>query len=161
MNPLYNASVPPVQCGAVPSRGTDLANHYLRSFIHYARLNGKSVAIVFVDLVKAFDRIIRELALGWSHCRVENRLDHLASLGLSKTRAQEVIEMVDRDGCIFKRQGLKPRILELVNSLHSGSWFKVGNECKGCRQGCRFGGKLFNLIYADALVEVNAILKKA
>ena len=41
--------------------------------------------------------------------------------------------------------------------MHENSWFKVAGVedrlvvHKGCRQGCRFGGVIFNLAYARAI----------
>ena len=66
---------------------------------------------------------------------------------------------IDNRGCILEQLNVHPHIVELVASLHSSSWFRVGNSCefivsaKGGRQGCRFGGKLFNLVYAEAADE--------
>jgi len=46
---------------------------------------------------------------------------------------------------------------ELLRSLHTGSWFSCGSATelpavkKGGRQGCRFGGVIFNMAYSRAL----------
>ena len=66
VKPYYLAYVPSVQCGGVPKKGTDFANHVVRSVIDYALLKGLSLGVVFIDLTKAFDFAIRELAFGWS-----------------------------------------------------------------------------------------------
>ena len=67
--------MPPEQCGGIPHRGTDLASHLLRSPVDFSSFTGKTVAILFVDLVKAFDRVIREFVVGWPHLP---RVDKLA-----------------------------------------------------------------------------------
>ena len=60
----YHKYVAESQCGAVEGKGSDFATHLLRSLLDLAAINGLSIAILFVDLVKAFDRILREIVLG-------------------------------------------------------------------------------------------------
>ena len=64
IDPLYDRGMPASQYGAVARRGTDFANHIVQSFISGAALTSSCVFILFVDLVKAFDRALRELVFG-------------------------------------------------------------------------------------------------
>ena len=159
--------MPSVQCGAVPRKGTDFATHLVRSVVDYAALMGKSVALIFIDLIKAFDFAIRELAIGWPQLSELSHVDHLCNLGLSRDRAQMVAGDIDSNGCILDQLQAHPHIIQMVSSLHTKSWFQFGSAAdvlvveKGGRQGCRFGGKLFNFAYAKALAEVPAKLDKA
>ena len=49
-----------------------------------------------------------------------------------------------------------PHVKDMLASLHTKSWFKVGQSdrflvvSKGGRQGCRFGGVIFNMSYTRA-----------
>eukprot|EP00973_Karenia_brevis_P000115 15107-Karenia_brevis.AAC.1 len=67
VDPYYYAGIPKEQCGAAAGRGTDLATHVIRSAIDYASLQGLAISILFIDLTKAFDYLVREIALGWPH----------------------------------------------------------------------------------------------
>ena len=61
----YHGYVPESQCGAVKGKSGDFATHLLRSALDYAKARSLSIAILFVDLVKAFDRLLREIVIGW------------------------------------------------------------------------------------------------
>ena len=45
----HNESLPSSQCGAVRPKGTDIANHLVRSMLDYARMMNLSIVILFVD----------------------------------------------------------------------------------------------------------------
>ena len=77
VEPLYYKYIPVEQCGAARGRGTDLATHVVRSAIDYAMILNMSVAILFLDLTKAFDFIIREIAIGWP---TRSKLDQIQLL---------------------------------------------------------------------------------
>ena len=61
------------------------------------------------------------------------------------------------EGTVLEDIMAHPHVKELLASMHTGPWFKVEgaaghlNVQKGGRQGCKFGGILFNLSYAKAL----------
>ena len=159
IEPYYIKYMPSVQCGAVPRKGTDFATHLVRSAVDYAALMGKSVALIFIDLIKAFDFAIRELAIGWPQLSEMSHVDHLCNLGLSRDRAQTVAGDIDSNGCILDQLQAHPHIIQMVSSLHTKSWFQFGSAAdvlvveKGGRQGCRFGGKLFNFASQKRLLK--------
>ena len=57
----YEANIPEMQHGAVAGRGTDYAAHLVHCFQAYCAATSRSSFAWFVDLVKAFDRIVREV----------------------------------------------------------------------------------------------------
>ena len=69
IDPAYESHMPQSQFGAVRGRGTDMASHIVRSAIDAAKLLHLSLFVLFVDLVKAFDKIIRQLVYGWGPVR--------------------------------------------------------------------------------------------
>eukprot|EP00973_Karenia_brevis_P095956 12429960-Karenia_brevis.AAC.1 len=73
--------MPDTQFGATAGGGTDFASHIVRSFLEYCLCASLSYFVLFVDLVKAFDRIIRELVLGIPG-DVDDMGQYLANLGL-------------------------------------------------------------------------------
>lgn len=151
----YHKYVAESQCGAVEGKGSDFATHLLRSLLDLAAINGLSIAILFVDLVKAFDRILREIVLGWPQNGKEGA-DYLEKLGVDPLHAKELADEINKS-TVLGDAGVTDFTRQLLASMHTGSWFKVGNRTEllnvGCggRQGCKFGGVIFNLAYAKAL----------
>ncbi len=52
------------QCGGLNHKGTDFASHALSSFLEASRARGWSAANLYVDLVAAFDSVVREIVMG-------------------------------------------------------------------------------------------------
>ena len=108
--------------------------------------------------------MIREFALGWPSLEVSCRHSLLVSLGLSQERACEVASQIDSGDTILKRIGVHSSIVSTLCSLHTGAWFRFGQSERyivtknGGRQGCTFGGLIFNLVYDQALKEIRAAL---
>ena len=86
---------------------------------------------------------------------------------IPREHVDETIHHIDNDKPLLERAGVPKHIMELLNSLHSDSWFKVGASekliiaRKGGRQGCRYGGKIFNTVYDAALIEIREQMRKA
>ena len=72
-----------------------------------AALQGKLIATIYVDLVKAFDRLVRELVLGWPlHLDThERRLAYRRELGIEYTIAEEIIRTIAEEGPALERMG--------------------------------------------------------
>ena len=70
----YTSNMPATQHGAVSGRGTDMASHVIRSAAAAASMLNLSIFVLFVDLIKAFDKVIREIVHGWGVARLEIRL---------------------------------------------------------------------------------------
>ena len=67
---------------ATALRGADVATHILVTFMEICRKRKTFFFVLFVDLVKAFDRVIRELVFGIPP-GVTDANKHLSDLGLS------------------------------------------------------------------------------
>ena len=160
----YHGYVPESQCGAVKKKGSDFATHLLRTMMDYAAANQLSIAILFVDLTKAFDLVLREVVLGWPQLPGIKGIEYLEELGFPADHARQLAAEIASDGCVFDEIRIHPHVRELVASMHTKSWFHVPGcserlvTRKGSRQGCRFGGTVFNLLYAKALKRYQAAL---
>ena len=164
IDPIYQRSVPPSQFGAVKGGGTDYPHHLVRAALDYARIAGLSACVVFVDLVKAFDRILRELIFGFPQGVIDH-LAHLLSLGLSDAQARWVLEHIAEHGTVLQQWGIDPKVIALVAALHTGSWFTYA-ECRhviaaarGGRQGCKLGSIVFNAGYTPPLLALAEEMK--
>lgn len=158
VEPIYNAHMPADQFGATSGRGTDFAHHILQSYLDYCTLAKLCVFILFLDLVKAFDRVVRELVLGWpSHVLPSDRLQYLIGLGVPPAAAEHIKTFIDEHGAAFDQWGVDKLVATLLRDLHEGAWFQYGDlesvvrTAKGGRQGCKVGATIFNSAYTFAL----------
>ena len=168
----YKQNMPSCQFGAVAGGGTDFAHHVILSVIAYAAELSLSLFSLFVDLVKAFDKVLRELVMGFPQHVRGDRLAYLVTRGLSHTEASWICDYIEKHGTAFEQWGVSPKVSALVNGLHSKAWASYG-ECDsyivsttGGRQGCKLGGIVFNEAYAlalrvlyDRLADANIVLR--
>ena len=114
-----------------------------------------SVAVLFVDLFKAFDKVLREIVLGWPQ-NGNQGAEYLEKLSVDREHARKLAAEINQS-TVLEEAGVPELARELLTSMHTGSWFQVGtsndllNVARGGRQGCKFGGVIFNLAYAKAL----------
>ena len=153
----YNDRIPLDQFGATKGRGTDFATHIITSMASIAFMMQWSMFILFIDLVKAFDRIVRELIMGWPDVADSEKVPHLIRLGVDPHTARWMAEYIDQRGCVFQQWGVDSTTLSMTRAMHDGAWFTVrsGTRCitseTGGRQGCKLGSTIFNSGYAVAL----------
>ena len=147
ITPKYCEAMLAEQMGGVPSGGTEYASHLIRSVIDYAAMKSLSVFILFVDLEKAYDRVIREILFGFGSMSAQEQLRHLESLGIDGSVAADILERLRVNGCVFERWNVDPKVIALVRELHHKCWFRVGGlqsvvtSTTGGRQGY---GEAFN-----------------
>ena len=102
----------PTHFGATAQRGADLAPHILVTFMEVCGKRKKSFFVLFVELVKAFDRVIRELVFGIPP-RVTDVSKHLFDLGLTVSQLNFVTSFIARHGSLFKVIGVHPRVVSV------------------------------------------------
>ena len=115
INPAYLSSISSVQCGGVPEKGTDIASHIVRSCIDIAKLRNTPIAILYIDLEKAFDKIVREIALGWPSYPYGSKTELLVLLGIPAEEAGRIIQLIDVDGPLLSQAGVHPHAVSLMN----------------------------------------------
>ena len=84
---VYDARIPVVQMGAVSKRGTDVGSHVLTSFIESRTSGIDGTGICFVDFVKAFDRVLRKLVIGWPRSMTSHPIEYLREVGVGRKDA--------------------------------------------------------------------------
>ena len=103
------------QYGGMAGGGTDYPNHTVRSALQYARLFSLSVFVLSLDLEKAFDKVIREVVMGWPHCDdgsfgpEERQLEYLRSIGVSTLTSEHIVGLVRNEGTVFHRWQVDPK----------------------------------------------------
>ena len=165
--PAYNLHMPAMQCGAVAKRGTHFAHHLVQIMISYAAVARLSVFVHYVDLVKAFDRLVREIVLGWPADFKGDRLQYLLDHGVSEVSSRFIVEQVALYGSFSEQWNIDPIVREMCCDLHTNTWFAYGElptvilTRKGARQGCKIGSIIFNAGYSVGLQLLQMELQQA
>ena len=169
INPVYESNMPESQFGAVSKRGTDYAAHIVQSLIAIAEKRGWSIFVLYVDLVKAFDRVVRELLFGYPSEVPDDasaKKLYLEALGLPTEVADKIFTYIEEKRPLLEQWGIDDHTIGLIRGLHDGSWFQVGNlptailSKVGGRQGCKFGSLVFNSVYTIALDALHDSLER-
>eukprot|EP00973_Karenia_brevis_P082525 11438684-Karenia_brevis.AAC.1 len=95
-----------------------MASHVIRSAIAAASMLRLCIFVLFVDLVKAFDKIIRQLVCGWSDTNPCDPEMYLKSLGVSQTAAAWISKYIKERGHLFKQWGVNHTAAEMTRTLH-------------------------------------------
>eukprot|EP00973_Karenia_brevis_P050951 7074997-Karenia_brevis.AAC.1 len=150
----YHHNIPECQHGAVKSKGTDLATHVVLTAIDLAARWAWCIFILFVDLSKAFDRVVRELVMGIPPSCKTSLLDYLASVGVPRKAAEWIDAYLKQHGPLLRQWGVPEQVVQLICSLHDRCWFRYADLQSvvvtkvGCRQGCKSGPYIFNAGYS-------------
>ena len=120
--------------------------HTSRQFARRAAAHKRPCALIFADLVKAFDRVLRAVVMGdgsinddsasgghvrgrWSESRVLDKI------------VDDAIAFVRKTGGVLSEAALHPGVLHMLRDLHDGAWFRLDGgylieTSLGTRQGC-------------------------
>ena len=100
----------------------------VRTSLDAARLKNMSAIVLFVDLSKAFDYLIRELVLGWpAHIGPAERRRYLAKVGVPEEQVDAMLNLIDCQPSAFEAAGVPQYVRALLLSLHTGAWFQIGS----------------------------------
>ena len=150
--------LPTEQCGCVRGRGTARVMHTSKLFARRASAHKRPCALVFADLVKAFDRVLRAVVMGDSSI---NNEDSSGKRVRERWNETGVPADVVNDAIAYD---LHPGVLHLLRDLHDGTWFQLDGGYlietnRRSRQGCKFGAIIFNLMYCRALDDLRCALR--
>ena len=143
--------------------------HTSRQFARRAAAHKRPCALVFADLVKAFDRVLRAVVIGdvFINCDVSSGKsvrERWSEAGVPANVVDEAIAYVRMTGGVLSEANLHPGVLHLLRDLHDGTWFQLDGGYLietnlGSRQGCKFGAVIFNLMYCRALDDLRLALR--
>ena len=104
----YNQNIGVSQFGATAGRGTDFAHHTLRCFLFNTKARSKSFFVLFADLIMAFDRVVRQLVMGWPPgVEHEEQVRTFMSAGFSEEVATCIADTVAKNGCVVEQWGCR------------------------------------------------------
>ena len=101
----YERMIPRAQCGAVPGRGTEEATHTIRTVLDWANLRQRCVFALFVDLVKALDKVMRQVAFGRGSSPPEDPVAALQLLGVAPGAANWLAKYIEEKGAGLRAVG--------------------------------------------------------
>jgi len=136
---VYSKFLPDSQSGCVRGRGTSFVCHTSRAFLDHCQLKALSAFVLFLDLTKAFDLVVREFVFGVRQGSESDIDEEIKALGLLPEDALELAQELSLHGSLLDQLGADPLVVQLVAALHTGSWFKFGSSVSVLLS--RFGGK--------------------
>ena len=158
--------LPTEQCGCVRGRGTARVMHTSRLFARRAAAHKRPCALI---LSKPFDRVLRAVVMGDSSINSDPASgdqvrDHWSESGVPDKVVNDAMAYVRKTGGVLIEAALHPGVLHLLRDLHDGTWFCLDGgylieTSLGSRQGCKFGGIIFNLMYCRALDDLRYVLR--
>eukprot|EP00971_Amphidinium_carterae_P156760 3107493-Amphidinium_carterae.2 len=135
----------------------------------HARTLAMPSAAIFVDVIGAFDAV--PLPLLWSgSCgtTVEERATSFQQLGYSAPTAESMAQFLQSNPCILEKIGVPHSVIAVLRNWGSSTWLVTDADAQeaahphtGVLQGQNLAGLLFDLFYADLMVDVNARLAEA
>ena len=135
------------QHGGVPNRGTDLCAHLTRSFYMYTKVAHLSAGCIYLDVVGAFDAMIRELLFGGEITdKVIIYLMQLLDLGPEVFR--DLAHFLS-SGAFLEVSGASPHMATIIEEAHDSTWFTTDGlpGCVHATIGSRAGDPLGDVAY--------------
>ena len=161
--------LPAEQCGCVKGRGTARVMHTSKLFARRAAAHKRPCVLVFADLVKAFDRVLRAVVMGDRSINSEDSSgkqvrERWIEAGFPTEVVDDAIAYVQATGGVLSEADLHPGVLHLLRDLHDGTWFQLDGAYLietnlGSRQGCKFGAIIFNVMYCLALDDLRCAMR--
>ena len=109
----------------------------------------------FADLEKAYDRVVREMAVG-CRCTEADIASQLQCLGLDGDDLQWCLDFLRSDGSVMQEAGLEIELVDILERMYIGSWVFMqesgfpSDQTSVVETQC--GG--FSMLYAKATREV-------
>ena len=161
--------LPTEQCGCVRGRGTARVMHTSRQFARRAAAHKRPCALIFADLVKAFDRVLRAVVMGDSSINDDpasggHVRERWSESGVPDKVVDDAIASVRKTGGVVSEAVLHLGVLHMLHDLHDGSWFRLDGghlivTSLGSGQGCKIVAIISNLMYCRALDDLRYALR--
>ena len=143
-----------LQVGGIPGQGTTQPAHALRLHQLHAIREGRSSAIVFVDISNAFYRLLRQhIVQIKGECRSAQQL--FDRLGLPPESYGEFCALLERPSAV-QEAGVSPHLQALFSEFFESTWFKLRDDDQlvQTRRGSRPGDSFADLCFSFALVKI-------
>eukprot|EP00438_Fugacium_kawagutii_P017942 Skav236602 [mRNA] locus=scaffold3534:112990:118749:+ [translate_table: standard] len=161
---VYESYLRHQQIGGRQKMPVTVGVHQCRAYLRTHRAEGHSVALVFLDLRGAFYRVIRPIALGG--CITDEHVALLAHrLSLGPDALHDLRQLMTEPSAL-DRAGMDHRTQNFIRSLHSDTWFFMGDGPEyrrvtttvGTRPGDSFADVVFGYAWSRILASVETDL---
>lgn len=143
-----------LQVGGIPGQGTTQPAHALRLHQLHAIREGRSSAIVFVDISNAFYRLLRQhiVQVQGEHRSLQQLFE---KLGLPQGSYEEFCALLERPAAI-EEAGVSPHLQAIFGEFFESTWFKLRDDAQlvQTRRGSRPGDSFADLCFSFALVKI-------
>ncbi|OLP95584.1 hypothetical protein AK812_SmicGene22279 [Symbiodinium microadriaticum] len=151
----WSRSALPLQIGGRAGCSAFFGSLCSRAMLAYARAQGLSAGLIFIDLSSAYYAVIRETLFGkgLSDRPVE---EIAAALNLSTDDLQELTRLIEQDA-VLPQQGASDFMQEIAREFHQQTWFILSGDSqmiathRGTRPGGTLADILFSLLFGQAL----------
>ena len=112
--------MPSSQYGSVGRSGVDFASHVIRCLVAIADVADMSYCVVFLDLSKAFDKVVWEVMLGWPASVAPDRaarVEHLRTQGVSAFAAGWMCDYLEAHGPLLSQREVPEKARTLLRNL--------------------------------------------
>ena len=145
----------PLQIGGRAGCSASFGSLCSRAILAYARAQGLSAGLVFIDLSAAYYAVIRETLFGkgMSERPVE---EIAAALNLGPDDLQELARLIEHEA-ILPQQGASDLMQEIAREFHQHTWFILSGDShmvathRGTRPGGTLADILFSILFGHAL----------
>eukprot|EP00438_Fugacium_kawagutii_P007639 Skav207582 [mRNA] locus=scaffold2931:206770:211794:- [translate_table: standard] len=162
-NPFYLRHLHPGQLGGYPRVSVQTGLHMVRAYVRWQRFQGRSSAVLFLDLKEAFYRLMRPLALG-SPYTMDDVDTMIQRLGLTPTMQQELHHQLLQPDALDQAE-VPSAHRRALQAIHSATWFTMKDGSRhvattaGSRPGDSFADVLFGYLYASVLKNIEQKLQ--
>ncbi|OLQ11808.1 hypothetical protein AK812_SmicGene4365 [Symbiodinium microadriaticum] len=145
----------PLQIGGRAGCSASFGSLCSRAILAYARAQGLSAGLVFIDLSAAYYAVIRETLFGkgLSERPVE---EIAAALSLGSDDLQELARLIEYEA-VLPQQGASDFMQEIAREFHQHTWFMLSGDSnmvathRGTRPGGTLADILFSILFGHAL----------
>ena len=161
---LYESYMHAQQLGGRRRTPVTLGTHLARAFMRFHKSQGRPTALLFLDLMEAFYRVIRPLALSGT-LDDEVLATMAARLRLDHDTLEELQRLLQQPGAI-EDAGLPPHSQRALRAIHADTHFALRGQhdcCRttlGSRPGDAFADVVFGYLWAKILHKLQACLQE-
>ncbi len=154
----------PTQLASIPGRVTTQASLLLRSAQRIARHRNQAFAVLFVDVVQAFYRSIRELLFATHDMDDESVARLVRAAGLPPAAMHELSRQIRERAPILEQAGVSRFTQLAVREAYRAPWFvcskaeQVAFPCRSVFSGQPLADILFEMLMSDVLSSVRSAL---
>ena len=142
--------------GGVPKRGTEMCSHHSMAFWEYTRAVGMSAAQLYVDIVGAFDAVIRQLVVRSPSLAMDDGgiASIVKALGLPPETMHSIAAELAKPS-VLESADVPATLLNPVTQAHTHTWFTsqglpgIVESRAGSKPGDPLGDIVFNMLEAN------------